>query len=71
MKNGETFECFIENVKGMPENPLTPEELTAKFQQLASHTFSLGEIQEIIHIIEHLEQLEDANELCTLLRMTS
>ena len=71
MKDGKRYECFVEDVKGMPENPLTYEEMTAKFHNLASKGCSSGKIQEMIHVIEHLEQLEDVNDLCKLLQVAS
>jgi 2-methylcitrate dehydratase PrpD len=55
------------NGRGGPENPMTQEELTAKFKCLAGEILSDKRMDEIIHTIYNLEQLDDISELTALL----
>jgi 2-methylcitrate dehydratase PrpD len=48
LANGEKFEKFIRYPKGDPENPLTWQELSAKFESLASRVFPKARCAQII-----------------------
>ena len=58
LTNGQQFEKFVRFPKGDPENPLTWEELSAKFQSLAMRVLpedalrsncAFGERHEVVH----------------------
>lgn len=51
LEDGRSFEKFIRHPKGDPENPLTWEEMTAKFRSLASAVFPAGRCDRIIEQI--------------------
>lgn len=51
LEDGRSFEKFIRHPKGDPENPLTWEEMTAKFRSLASAGFPAGRCDRIIEQI--------------------
>jgi 2-methylcitrate dehydratase PrpD len=51
LENGERHESFVRYPKGDPENPLTWEEMTAKFRALAGAVVSQDRCDEIIAAI--------------------
>jgi len=64
-KNGDAYSVRIDYPKGDPENPLTWNELIAKFRGLVSPVFSITEQNHIIEKIRSLEQVEDMNTFST------
>lgn len=66
-KSGEKFIGSVDHPRGEPENPLTRDELLAKFGRLASTTISKDAIEEVISYIEHLEEVKNAREIIRLL----
>ena len=55
LANGEKFEKFIRYPKGDPENPLTWQELSAKFESLASRVFPKTRCAQIIQGVKEME----------------
>ena len=67
-KEGATLAQEVSLAKGEPENPLTWEDLVAKFQPLARAVLSNTQVEEIIHRVSELERVEDMADLAPLLR---
>ncbi|HEX77220.1 MAG TPA: MmgE/PrpD family protein [Dehalococcoidia bacterium] len=65
-KDGRRFSTRIEYPKGDPENPLTWEELLAKFHDLASAIYPEERRQRIISRVRALEQEENIRDFCRL-----
>lgn len=57
-RNGQEFSAKIDYPKGDPENPLTWEELIAKFKQLVQPVYSNERISQIIASVKALEQAQ-------------
>jgi 2-methylcitrate dehydratase PrpD len=55
LTNGEEFEKVVRFPKGDPENPLSWQELTIKFQSLAMRVFTQSRCQEIIDSIGDMD----------------
>ncbi len=53
LENGRRLEKFIRYPKGDPENPLTWDEMCAKFRSLAGAVFSCGRCDEIIAAVSN------------------
>ncbi len=54
LTNGAHFEKFVRFPKGDPENPLTWQELSAKFHSLAARVFPTAACDQIIHSVEEM-----------------
>ena len=67
LKNGQTYSCQAEYAKGGPENPMTRDELKAKFMECARETVSPVAAERISDSIERLETLENIRPMCELL----
>ena len=66
-KDGKTYSTRIDFPKGDPENPLTWDELIAKFRNLIAPVFIEARQKEIIEKVSALEQEQDLNALSILL----
>jgi 2-methylcitrate dehydratase PrpD len=64
---GKSFLQRVEYRKGHRNNPLTPEELEAKFIKLATEVVSETRAREIIHTVRHLEQVNDIGKIIELM----
>ena len=69
MKNGREFDEFTEIASGDPENPISREDLLAKFWTNIefSRTISRENAEQIIKIVADLENLDDVRKLADLL----
>ena len=54
LTNGKQFEKYIRFPKGDPENPLTWQELSAKFHSLATRVFPKTRCDQIIHSVKDM-----------------
>jgi 2-methylcitrate dehydratase PrpD len=63
MKDGRTFHEVEEYNRGSVENPMTYEELRAKFDENASGFLSASRRDKLASMIRYLETLDDASEL--------
>ena len=63
LKDGRTLAGANAYPKGDPENPLSEQELIAKFKGLTEGTLSPAQADAIIARVMHLESLGDVNEL--------
>lgn len=66
-KKGERLRARVDYPKGDPGNPMTGEEVEAKFRSLASPLMGEGQIKRIIHAVRKLEEVSDIRELMELL----
>jgi len=68
LKDGKTYERFVENPKGFyPENPVGDEQLKAKFRTLATLVLHSKKAEQIIQRIDNLEELGDVKDLTALM----
>jgi len=65
-KNGEVYEGRVDYAKGEPEDPLTNDEIVAKFERLTGKTLAAHQIHSIIRSALKLEALQDVGKLVRL-----
>jgi 2-methylcitrate dehydratase PrpD len=65
MKDGRRITCDVEYARGSPGNPLTRDELVAKYRGCASRAWNAERLERSIGILENLEAAT-ATELGTL-----
>ncbi len=65
--NGRVFEERVDYPKGDPENPLTWEELTDRFDLLSGIVYSDDKRREIKEIVTNFEKVENVGEICNSL----
>ena len=63
LSDGRTLQEYVAYPKGDPENPLSWEEVEAKFRLLAEDTVDEQGIVAVIDMCKNLEQLEDCGEI--------
>ncbi|WP_167577633.1 MmgE/PrpD family protein [Ammoniphilus sp. YIM 78166] len=61
-----TFVGSIEYPKGDPENPLSWDELIAKFNYVTEPVYSKSQQDEIVHAVQNLERYEDVGQITRL-----
>ena len=66
--DGRIFEHHLEYPKGDPENPLSWDELIAKFTSLASQVLPKSQCDKIVSLVRRLDQLDDISEFVDVLR---
>jgi 2-methylcitrate dehydratase PrpD len=62
-----SFEATVEYPRGNPENPLSDEDLTAKFRSLTVPIVGEGTCEELHDVILHMPRAKDVNSLARLL----
>lgn len=67
LTNGDEFEKVVRFPKGDPENPLSWQELTAKFKSLAMRTFSPSRCQEIVDSVKDMDRFTSLSALWKLM----
>lgn len=67
MKQGVKYSCQVDYNKGHFRNPMSDEELQAKFKSLASRYMSDEHIKEIIDAINNFERIDEVNRFMELL----
>ena len=67
-KDGTEKKATIHHIKGAPGNPLTEEELKAKFKANTIDIFSETQVNQIIDTVLNLEKLPKVSDLTKLLR---
>ena len=70
LNNGTLLEQRVDYAKGTIQNPMTPEELEAKFRGLASTALPEKQVEKIISLLKQLDQLDDITRLARLLHET-
>ena len=69
-KQGKAYEKVVTFAKGNPKNPMTKEELTAKFYHCASHAamaLPKKNLDRVVEMVDNLEELKDIREITALL----
>jgi 2-methylcitrate dehydratase PrpD len=67
LKNGRRFEMQIDFPKGSAEQPMSFNEVAAKFRSLAGHAVTPDRTERLIDAVDRLEELENIGELSVLL----
>lgn len=67
LKDGRNYRCSLDFERGEPENPLTSEEIEAKFNFYAGEVLG-KKTSQVIDSVYNLEKLKTINELTTLLK---
>jgi 2-methylcitrate dehydratase PrpD len=68
LKNGQTFDKYVRFPKGDPENPLTWEELSAKFQSLATRVLPRERCDQVVRSVK---DMKSSTVLRNIWRLTS
>jgi len=68
LNDGSILSNSVEYPKGSPRNPLTDEELSAKFVRLATHVINEETARTAVTMINRLEKIEEVSELTRLIR---
>jgi 2-methylcitrate dehydratase PrpD len=63
MKDGTEHKAFLAKPKGDPENPLSFEELTAKYRHAAKMAIPEEAVERIVGMVKHLEAVRDMHEV--------
>ncbi len=66
-QKGERFRARVDYPKGDPHNPMTDDEVQAKFRKLASKLMGEHQILRIIETVYNIEKVDDIGELMELL----
>lgn len=67
LKDGRSLNHVVEKVKGSPENPLSREELLAKYTDCAQTVLSAGDVKKTAELILKLDELDDISGLMDIL----
>lgn len=70
-KNGCRLEIFLQRAKGVLENPLTEDEMWAKFEDCTNGIMEPGRVAEVRSHLERFETLDNVSELMHQLRADS
>jgi 2-methylcitrate dehydratase PrpD len=68
LKNGRTVTKRVREAKGQPKNPLTPDELEAKFRDSAGRALDVERVLSILYAVRSLETVPDVSALARLMR---
>jgi 2-methylcitrate dehydratase PrpD len=63
MRNGRSYTARVVHPRGDPENPLSDEELQAKFRQLVVPLLGPEKTERIVKRVRELESLDDVSKL--------
>jgi len=66
LQDGRQYSHSVLIAKGAPENPLTPEELTAKYRDCACLVLPHEATERSLELVSHLEEIRDIAELADL-----
>jgi 2-methylcitrate dehydratase PrpD len=66
--DGRTLSCRVDFAKGTMQNPLTPDEIRAKYMKLATTVTTEGHAERIAGLVDRAERLLDIAALAALLR---
>ncbi len=71
LKNGRTLSRRVEHAKGTPENPLTADEVRAKYLGLAAPVMPRARAEAIMAAVDAIDEAADLSRLGALLRRTT
>jgi 2-methylcitrate dehydratase PrpD len=66
LKDGDTISQFVEIPKGDPRNPLSLQEVQAKFARLTKRLLSLQSRKNLFQAVEHLDEMKNIRSLTQL-----
>jgi hypothetical protein len=66
--DGRTLSCRVDDAKGSMGNPLTPDEIRAKYLRLAATVTTPAHAERIAEMAARVERLADIADLAALLR---
>lgn len=66
-KQGDKYKCRVDYPRGHPLNPMTDQEIEAKFRSMASKLMSEGQMMKVIDTSNNFEKLDDISQLMKLL----
>jgi 2-methylcitrate dehydratase PrpD len=66
-KDGRHIKEIVAYSKGLPENPMSAEEVKEKFRSLVDPILPAGRPQQIIDVVDNIEKLKNIDELAQLL----
>lgn len=66
-RDGRMLTSRVDYCSGEPENPLSPQQLHAKFREAAKHALKEQEMVSVIKTVDSLDQLNDVRQLTTQL----
>lgn len=69
-KEGRRFSMRMDNRKGTPENPMSPEEFADKFRDCLAHgrkRISKQKTEKIMQLLKHLEDVDDVGKVIRML----
>jgi len=67
--DGRAFETFVGYPKGSPENPMTEEELSSKFVELAATALGSEKAGEVLKELNRLEEIDNISRIIEKLRI--
>jgi 2-methylcitrate dehydratase len=70
-KSGEKHVREIRYGKGHPKNPMSDQEIEAKFRRLAEPVLGPGQVNMILNRLWHLEEVRDLQEILNLFELQS
>jgi 2-methylcitrate dehydratase PrpD len=71
LKNKTQLSRRVLAPKGDPRNPMDFDEIAGKFRDLTRDALSAPRVDQIIHIVKHLEKMENPSALLRLCRVSS
>jgi len=69
-KDGKRYSRRVDNRKGTPENPMSPEEFADKFRDCLAHgrkSISKQKIERIMKLLNNLENIDDVGKVIRML----
>jgi 2-methylcitrate dehydratase len=70
MNDGKIYTKHVDLPKGQPGNPMTTQEIDAKFSNMALKLMPQSQVDQIIKTINNLDSVSDVSELTKLLKAT-
>jgi len=67
--DGNAFETFVGFPKGAPENPLSEQELSSKFLELAAQALGSRRAQELLEYFDKLEDITNTHQIIQMLKL--
>jgi 2-methylcitrate dehydratase PrpD len=67
MEDGTEFTSVVDDPKGDYRNPVTQEELEAKFRNLARRELDEERVEQVVTLVNNFADVEDAGELLALI----
>jgi 2-methylcitrate dehydratase PrpD len=69
-KEGKTITGYVDQPKGEPPNPFTPNEIRDTYKRLSAYVLEADQIEKIMGMVDELDKLDDVSRLTALLHPT-